>query len=189
MALMPLIDKRQATPNQPRFRVAPKTTAAGRAIGILGGSFNPAHGGHRYLSREALKRLGLDEVWWLVSPQNPLKSRSGMAPFDVRLARARDVAGGGRIRVTDLEHRFGSAFTNDTLERLKQRRGERFVFLIGADNLVQLPRWRHWKRIVEAVPIAVFDRAPILMRRVGRRLRGRLKRGACRRPRRFHSKI
>lgn len=127
---------------------------------MLGGSFNPAHAGHRHLSEEALKRLGLDEVWWLVSPQNPLKPRAGMAPFAVRLAHARKVAGKGRIRVTGIEERFGSAFTSNTLERLRGWREFAFVYLIGADNLVQLPRWRHWLHIVGSVPIAVFDRAP-----------------------------
>ncbi len=131
-----------------------------RAIGLLGGSFNPPHAGHLYLSRQALKRLGLDEVWWLVSPQNPLKPRAGMAPFAERLANARAFATDPRIRVSDLEARLGTTFTADTLARLARRPGQRFIWLIGADNLAQLPRWRHWRDIFALAPIAVFDRTP-----------------------------
>lgn len=129
-------------------------------VGLLGGSFNPAHEGHLYVSREALRRLRLDQVWWLVSPQNPLKPRAGMAPLAERLASARRVARDPRIRVSDLETRLGTRFTVDTLERLRQRPGYRFVWMIGADNLAQLPRWRHWERVMEACAIAVFERDP-----------------------------
>jgi nicotinate-nucleotide adenylyltransferase len=131
-----------------------------RAIGLLGGSFNPAHEGHLYVSREALKRLGLDQVWWLVSPQNPLKPRAGMAPFEDRLAYARALVDDPRIRVSDLEARLDVTYTADTLARLARLPGQRFIWLIGADNLAQLPLWRHWRRIFALAPIAVFDRAP-----------------------------
>jgi len=132
-----------------------------RRIGLLGGSFNPAHRGHLNLSLNALKRLDLDEVWWLVSPQNPLKPVAGMAPFADRLGQARQVASGhNRIRVTDLEHRLGGRhYTADTLAAL--RRGFprlRFVWLMGGDNLLQIPRWERWTEIFRTVPIAVFDR-------------------------------
>ena len=130
----------------------------GPRIGLLGGSFNPAHEGHRYISVEALKRLRLDEVWWLVSPQNPLKPPAELAPLAERLERARRVARHPRIRVLDLEARFGTFYTVDTLRRLLRLRRYRFVWLIGADNLVQMPRWRHWGRIFRLVPIAVFER-------------------------------
>ena len=130
----------------------------GPRIGLLGGSFNPAHEGHRYISVEALKRLRLDEVWWLVSPQNPLKPPAELAPLAERLERARRVARHPRIRVLDLEARFGTFYTVDTLRRLLRFRRYRFVWLIGADNLVQMPRWRHWWRIFRLVPIAVFER-------------------------------
>lgn len=130
-------------------------------IGLLGGSFNPAHRGHLHLSLTALKRLDLDEVWWMVSPQNPLKPVTGMAPFAERLEEARRLAAGHRrIRVTDIENRFGGRhYTADTLERLTRRFPRlRFVWLMGADNLAQLPRWARWDEIFRTVPVAVFDR-------------------------------
>jgi nicotinate-nucleotide adenylyltransferase len=131
-----------------------------RAIGLLGGSFNPAHDGHRYISIEAIKRLALDAVWWLVSPQNPLKPRAGMAPFAERLAGAEAVADHPRIVVSDLEARLGTTYTAETLTRLDAMPDQRFVWLIGADNLLQLPKWQHWERIFALAPIAVFDRTP-----------------------------
>ncbi len=134
-------------------------------IGLLGGSFNPAHEGHLHLSLEALKRLGLDEVWWLVSPQNPLKPARGMASLERRLARAREVARHPRIRVTDLERSLGTRFTVDTLRRLDQGfRGLRFVWLMGADNLSQIPGWKGWIEIFGLAPIGVFDRPPYARR-------------------------
>ncbi len=125
----------------------------------MGGSFNPAHDGHRHLSLEALKRLKLDSVWWLVSPQNPLKATEGMAPLMERMARAQKVAAHPRIVVTDLEIRLGTRFTADTLRALTKRYARtRFVWLMGADNLIQLPQWQHWTRIFHLAPIAIFDR-------------------------------
>lgn len=150
----PRLVRRLDPPETPRAEARP------RAIGLLGGSFNPAHDGHRYISTEALKRLGLDQVWWLVSPQNPLKPRAGMAPFAERLARARAVARHPRIRVSDLEARLGTTYTAETLGRLCRWPGRRFVWLIGADNLAQLAQWQHWQRIIALAPIAVFDRTP-----------------------------
>jgi nicotinate-nucleotide adenylyltransferase len=138
----------------------PPTPARPLRVGLLGGSFNPAHDGHVYLSVQALRRLELDQVWWLVSPQNPLKPRAGMAPFADRLARAREIVRHPRIRVLDLEARLGTHYSIDTLRRLRTRPGTRFVWLIGADNLRQLPRWRHWRQILETVPVAAFDRTP-----------------------------
>jgi nicotinate-nucleotide adenylyltransferase len=129
-------------------------------IGLLGGSFNPAHEGHLAISREALKRLRLDRVWWLVSPQNPLKTTDETADLAERLAAARALAGQPRLVVTDLERRIGTRYTVDTLGWLTRRRRARFVWLIGADNMAQLPRWRRWRRLVRMVPIAVFDREP-----------------------------
>jgi nicotinate-nucleotide adenylyltransferase len=127
-------------------------------VGLLGGSFNPAHDGHLYLSIEALKRLCLDRIWWLVSPQNPLKASSGMAPLAERLATARRVARHPRIEVNALEARFGTRYTVDTLRRLKGWRSYRFVWLIGADNLEQLPRWKRWTEILATCPVAVIER-------------------------------
>ena len=111
------------------------------------------------ISLIALKRLQLDEVWWLVSPQNPLKSAAGMAPFSERLANARTVATHRRVIVSDIERRLGTYYTRDTLKRLcVRRRGQNFVWLMGADNLVQFPKWEGWKEIFNTVPIAIFDR-------------------------------
>jgi nicotinate-nucleotide adenylyltransferase len=130
-------------------------------IGLLGGSFNPAHEAHLAISLEALKRLDLDRVWWLVSPQNPLKPTGETADLEQRLAGARALAGRHpRIVVTDLEQRLGTRYTVDTLGWLRRRCRARFVWLIGADNLAQLPLWRGWRRLVRMVPIAVFDREP-----------------------------
>lgn len=131
----------------------------GRRIGLLGGSFNPAHEGHRAISLEALRRLDLDEVWWMISPQNPLKPQAGMAELAERLEYARRVARHPRIRVTDIECRLRTRYTADTLPALKRRFPNlRFVWLMGADNLVQIPHWDRWPQIFNTVPVAVFDR-------------------------------
>jgi nicotinate-nucleotide adenylyltransferase len=131
-----------------------------RRIGLLGGSFNPAHGGHLHIARLALQRLDLDEVWWLVAPQNPLKPSDDMAPFAERFARAEAVAAADRrIRVSDIESRLGTIYTADTLVRLRRRFPRvRFVWLMGGDNLAQLPRWQRWTEIFATMPVAVFDR-------------------------------
>jgi len=140
----------------------PKTPAPGRPrVGLLGGSFNPAHEGHRAISLEALRRLGLDQVWWLVSPQNPLKSREGMADFPTRMVSAEAITKRDPgIVVTDIEQKMGTSYTVDTVRRLKRGWRCDFVWLIGADNLLQLPKWRDWKDLLNLVPIAVFDREP-----------------------------
>lgn len=128
-------------------------------VGLLGGSFNPAHEGHLHISRLALSLLGLDQVWWLVSPQNPLKPAKGMADFEDRLSRARDLTSDPRIRISDFEARAGTRYTIDSLRALRRRYPAlRFVWLMGADNLTQFPRWRLWRHIFRVVPIAVFAR-------------------------------
>jgi ribosome silencing factor RsfS/YbeB/iojap/nicotinate (nicotinamide) nucleotide adenylyltransferase len=130
-----------------------------RRIGLLGGSFNPAHAGHRHISLEALRLLGLDEVWWLVSPQNPLKSDDGMEPLPTRLARARKLADDRRIRVEAPELLTGTRYTVDTVAVLKRLYPRaRFVWLMGADILPQLVRWRDWRGLFAAIPLAVFAR-------------------------------
>ena len=129
-------------------------------IGLLGGSFNPAHQGHLAISLQALKRLHLDRVWWLVSPQNPLKPADETADLEKRLAGARAMDNHPRLGVSDLEREIGTRYTVDTLGWLTRRGRHRFVWLIGADNLLQLPHWRRWRRLVRMVPIAVFDREP-----------------------------
>ncbi len=127
--------------------------------GLLGGSFNPAHGGHRRISLFARDALGLDEVWWLVSPGNPLKPRKGMAPFAARLASARDQARRAPIRATAIERELGTRYTYYTLRALQRRWPKRrFVWLMGADNLAQFHRWRNWRGIARAMPIAVIAR-------------------------------
>jgi len=127
--------------------------------GLLGGSFNPAHGGHRSLSLEAIRQLGLDEVWWLVSPGNPLKAEQGMAPIAARLASAQLAARGAPIRVTAIEAELGTRYTADTLRALLRRYPDRrFAWLMGADNLAQFHRWHDWRSIARMVPIAVATR-------------------------------
>ncbi|WP_050929585.1 nicotinate-nucleotide adenylyltransferase [Aestuariivita boseongensis] len=134
------------------------TARPGQVIGLLGGSFDPAHDGHAHITREALKRFGLDRVWWLVSPGNPLKTR-GPAPLDDRLTRARQVMDHPRVKVTDIESRLGTRYTAETLQALAKRYpGVRFVWLMGADNLAQLHLWQDWRSIVEQVPMGVIAR-------------------------------
>ena len=128
-------------------------------IGLLGGSFNPAHRGHRRISLAAMEALGLDEVWWLVSPGNPLKPARGMAPYAARLASARDLAKGARIKVSDFEQRAGTRYTVDTLSALKRRYPDhRFIWLMGADTVAEFHRWKNWRKLAESLPIAVIHR-------------------------------
>lgn len=131
---------------------------AGQTIGLLGGSFDPAHGGHAHITREALKRFGLDRVWWMVSPGNPLKVR-GPAPLEQRMQRARLVMDHPRVEVTDIERHLGTRHTARTLQALQaQYRGVRFVWLMGADNLAQLHRWQDWRWIMDNVHVGVLAR-------------------------------
>ncbi len=130
----------------------------GRKIGLLGGSFNPAHEGHRHISLIALRRLGLDEIWWLVSPQNPLKPSADMAPFEERFRSAVTMARHCRIKVMDLETQLGTIYTSDLLKKLHGRGDERYVWLMGGDNLMQIDRWKNWRAIFETVPVAVIAR-------------------------------
>ncbi len=132
---------------------------AGRRVGLLGGSFNPAHDGHREITLYALRALRLDQVWWLVSPQNPLKPATDMAELSDRLAGARAAMRHPRVLVTDLETGLGTRYTADTLGELSRRYPRtRFVWLMGADNLAQISRWRSWRRIFEQMPVAAFAR-------------------------------
>lgn len=152
------------------IRPRPLTGAAwaGRRIGLLGGSFNPAHEGHRHISLAAMKRLGLDQVWWLVSPQNPLKSSADMAALDLRVSTAQAKARHPRILVTAVEVSLGTRYTDETLRELQARFPRtRFVWLMGADNLLQVTRWRNWRQIFGRVPVAVFPRHPYSIRALG----------------------
>ncbi|MEO6718298.1 MAG: nicotinate-nucleotide adenylyltransferase [Novosphingobium sp.] len=130
-----------------------------KQIGLLGGSFNPAHGGHRRISLFAKHALGLDEVWWLVSPGNPLKPDTGMAPLAKRFASARLQARRAPIRVSAIERELGTRYTIDTLRKLVRRWPKhRFIWLMGSDNLAQFARWKNWREIARIMPIAVIAR-------------------------------
>lgn len=141
------------------MRLQTAAPAGGPRVGLFGGSFNPAHKGHLHVSLEAIKRLDLDELWWLVSPQNPLKPERGMAPFEQRLAAARRLVRHPAIHVSDCEQRWHSPYSADTIERLRRRYPRHsFVWVMGADNLADFERWHRWQDIFQALPIAIFDR-------------------------------
>jgi nicotinate-nucleotide adenylyltransferase len=128
-------------------------------VGLLGGSFNPAHGGHRAISLFARDALDLDEVWWLVSPGNPLKPRAGMAPLPARVASARKTARHAPIRVTAIEREMRTRYTLDTLRKLRLRYPRiRFIWLMGTDNLAQFHQWKGWRDIARTCAIAVIAR-------------------------------
>lgn len=130
----------------------------GMVVGLLGGSFDPAHEGHVHITREALKRMGLDQVWWLVSLGNPLKARQP-APMSDRLARARAVMRDPRVKITALEEHLGTRATFETISRLRAiYPGVTFVWLMGADNLVQFHRWSRWRGILRSVAVGVLAR-------------------------------
>jgi nicotinate-nucleotide adenylyltransferase len=149
-------ERHDIAPADNRLRM--KTTRP-RTVGLLGGSFNPAHAGHRAISLDALRALGLDEVWWLVSPGNPLKPSVGMAPLAARLASAQKVAIRSAIRVTAIERELGTRYTVDTLRALTARyRNTRFIWLMGADNLAQFDQWKGWRDIASTMAIAVIAR-------------------------------
>jgi nicotinate-nucleotide adenylyltransferase len=130
-----------------------------RRIGLLGGSFNPAHRGHRRMSLAAMAALDLDEVWWLVSPGNPLKPTKGMAPYAARLASARAMARRSRIKVSHFEADRGTRYTVDTLAALRQRwPRDRFIWLMGEDTVAQFHQWKNWRTLARMVPIALLSR-------------------------------
>lgn len=131
----------------------------GLCIGLFGGSFNPAHDGHRLASLTALRRLQLDRVWWLVTPGNPLKDNAELPPLAERVRQARGVAGDARIQVTGIEATLRTRYTADTLRALKRRcPGVNFVWIMGSDNLAGFHRWAEWRAIARMMPIAVIDR-------------------------------
>ncbi len=166
----PLLDRSGRNPREPSPDLLTRQKTR-KKIGLLGGSFNPAHDGHRAISLEAIKHLGLDEVWWLVSPQNPLKSTDQMAPLEARLASAVAMAAHHpKLVVTDLEQKLATQYTVDTVRRLLRDGNADFVWLIGADNLMQLPKWRSWRDLLNLVPIAVFDREPYSYRALAGRV-------------------
>lgn len=128
-------------------------------VGLLGGSFNPAHEGHRQLSLAAIDALGLDQLWWLVSPGNPLKDSGGMAPFEARMESARRTAAGTLIHVSDFECRAGTRYTIDTMRLLiGDHPDHHFIWLMGSDAIAEFHRWKDWQAIASLVPIAVLPR-------------------------------
>ncbi|WP_232825444.1 nicotinate-nucleotide adenylyltransferase [Albibacillus kandeliae] len=130
----------------------------GQTIGLLGGSFDPPHPGHVHITLQALKRFGLDRVWWLVSPGNPLKAR-GPAPLETRMAACRAIMQHPRVEVTDIEAQVGTRITAHTIATLRAMYpGVRFVWLMGADNLAQLHHWQDWRYIMDNVPVGVLAR-------------------------------
>jgi nicotinate-nucleotide adenylyltransferase len=162
--------------------IVPPPFGDGQRIGLFGGSFNPPHGGHRAVALYALKRLGLDWIWWLVSPQNPLKEADGYRDYDERLKVTRRVARHPRFIVTDLEQQLGTRTTAATLAALEPvlRRG-RFVWIMGADSFANLHHWNDWTDIPETIPLAILARpgfsmraleSPAALRYHGRRIPG-----------------
>ena len=152
-------------PVSSRFRIGPSgltrlpRVAPGMRIGLYGGSFNPPHAGHRHVSLMALKRLGLDRVWWIVTPGNPLKDPGNSPRWRCVCGDARQVSDDPRIDVTAFEEDIGARYTVDTLAYLKRRFPDvHFVWIMGADNLAGFHRWRGWRRIAGMMPMAVIDR-------------------------------
>jgi nicotinate-nucleotide adenylyltransferase len=133
--------------------------APGMRIGLFGGSFDPPHAGHALVSHLALTRLGLDRIWWLVTPGNPLKDTRGLAALEMRMKAARRLTRDPRVVVTGLEADIGARYTEDTIAYLASRcPGVHFVWIMGADNLLQFHRWRNWAEIMRSVPVAIVDR-------------------------------
>ena len=131
----------------------------GNRIGLFGGSFNPPHSGHRLVAETAMRRLGLDQVWWLVTPGNPLKDHGNLAPLERRIHLAAAVADHPRMKVTAYEAILGTSYTASTLAGILHRRPDvSFCWIMGADNLASFHRWQNWRDIVETVPIAVVNR-------------------------------
>ncbi|MFC5444565.1 nicotinate-nucleotide adenylyltransferase [Rhizobium halophytocola] len=134
-------------------------TERGMVVGLFGGSFNPPHHGHALVAEIALRRLKLDQLWWMVTPGNPLKSTSGLAPLSKRLALSEEMAADPRIKVTAFEKQLGTSYTAKTLDYVKARNHDvHFVWIMGADNLKNFHHWQRWHHIASTFPIAVIDR-------------------------------
>lgn len=153
------VSRRSAPVRFGSIKASPPPARAGQRIGLLGGSFNPPHDAHAVISRIAIRRLGLDQLWWLVTPGNPLKSKADLAALADRLAACRALVPDARIRITAFEAQLPTAYTAATLSFLRRRHpGVRFVWVMGADNLAGFHRWQHWQEIAARFPIAVVDR-------------------------------
>jgi nicotinate-nucleotide adenylyltransferase len=141
-----------------RYRMMPHVER-GMVVGLFGGSFNPPHQGHLLVAEIALRRLGLDQLWWMVTPGNPLKSRSQLAPLATRLAACETLAEDPRIKVTAFEQALNTSYTASTLEFVRARNPDvHFIWIMGADNLASFDRWQRWQKIATTFPIAVIDR-------------------------------
>ncbi|MGQ0455576.1 MAG: nicotinate-nucleotide adenylyltransferase [Hyphomicrobium sp.] len=137
----------------------PPLALPGQRVGIMGGTFNPPHDGHRIVAETAIKRLRLDQLWWVATPGNPLKEHDGLTPLDERLALMRRYAHGPSMKLTGFERELGTPYTAATLSFLTTRYpGVRFVWVMGADNLATFDRWQHWRNIAATMPIAIVDR-------------------------------
>ena len=141
-----------------RYLVMPHVEP-GMVVGLFGGSFNPPHDGHRLVAEIALRTLGLDQLWWMVTPGNPLKSKRALAPLAERIALSEALFPHPRVRVTAFEQALGSSYTAQVLAHIKARHpAVDFVWIMGADNLRSFHRWQNWQKIAMTFPIAVIDR-------------------------------
>jgi nicotinate-nucleotide adenylyltransferase len=148
---------------------------AGQRIGLMGGTFNPPHEGHAVCAATALRRLALDQLWWMVTPGNPLKSGEGLPSLDARMAASRRLVFDPRIKVTGFEAALGSPYTYETVKHLRRRLpAVKFVWVMGADNLASFHRWQHWRDIADLVPMAVVDRPGWRHKALASRAAGRL---------------
>lgn len=127
-------------------------------IGLLGGSFNPAHLGHRDISLYALRKLGLDQIWWMISPCNPMKNMNDMMPLDKRIAYANKIKGHPKIIVQNYEENSSSLFSYHTIKRLKKEFNHKFIWIMGADNLYNFHKWYRWQDIAKEINLLILDR-------------------------------